>query len=119
MIQLPTQPKRLWTNYFTTLANASEQLFTFTTLDDYRTRYVESIFVGLATAAIQLGLYTTGQEYSVIDLSRFAAGDAVLHVQFTLQPKLQLTVGIKDLGGSAHTNVPVVLGYRVNTSEGP
>lgn len=111
--------KRLWTNYFTTAANATEQLFTFSTQDDYRVRHVESIFVGLATAATQLSLYTMGQEFSTIDLTRFAAGDAVLHVEFDIPAKLQLTIGLKSLGGSALTNVPVVLGYTVDAGTGP
>lgn len=111
--------KRLWTNYFTTAANATEQQFTFSTLDDYRTRHIESVFVGLDTAGVQLSLYTQGQEYSTIDLSRFSAGDAVLHIEFDLLPKLQLTIGLKNLAGATLTNVPVTIGYTVDPGTGP
>lgn len=106
--------KRLWTNYFTTAANANEQSFTFVTNDDYRTRHIKTIFVGLATSGVQLGLYVSGQEYSTIDLTRFAAGDAVLHVDIDIPARLQLTISLKNLAGTALTNVPVVIGYTVD-----
>jgi hypothetical protein len=109
----------LWTNYVTTAANATEQQFQFTSEDDFRDRYIETIFVGLATAGVQLGLYTSGQEYSTIDLTRFAAGDAVLYVDFVVKARLYLTVSIKDLAGAAHTNIPIVIGYRVDPAVGP
>lgn len=108
--------KRLWTNYFTTAANANEQSFTFVTNDDYRTRHIKTIFVGLATSGVQLGLYVSGQEYSTIDLTRFAAGDAVLHVDIDVPAKLQLTVSLKNIAGAALTNVPVVIGYTVDAT---
>lgn len=119
MIVTPYGKKRLWTNYVTIAASTSNQIFTFTTLDDYRVRHVESVFVGLATSGIQLSLYTMGQEFSTIDLTRFAAGDAVLHVEFDIPAKLQLSIGLQDLSGAGATNVPVVLGYTVDPGSGP
>lgn len=115
----PNLVKRIWTNYFTTLANSQQQLFTFTTNDDYRDRYVYSVFVGLATAGISIALFTMGQEYSLVDLTRFAAGDAVLAVEFKVPAKLQVTIGLQDVAGAAHTNVPVVLGYAIDPTQGP
>lgn len=112
-------PLRLWTNYFTMAANANLQPFTFTTLDDYRTRHLRTIFVGLATAGISIALYASGQEFSVIDLSRFAAGDSPLHVEFDVQAKIQLSIALQDLAGAAHTNVPVIIGYTVDPNSGP
>lgn len=112
-------PFRLWTNYITTAANANMQLFTFVTNDDYRDRFIETIFVGLATSGIAIALYTTGQEYSIVDFTRFGLGDPVLDVDMLVKAKLSLTVGIQDLAGAAHTNIPVVIGYRVNPNDGP
>jgi hypothetical protein len=119
MMNNPNFPRRLWTNYFTTLANANPQQFTFVTNDDYRDRYIETIFVGLATAGMSIALFVTGQDYSVIDLSRFAAGDAVLHVDIKIPAKLQATVVLQDIAGAAHANVPVIIGYRVDPTTGP
>lgn len=111
--------KRLWTNYLTTAANANEQIFDFPTNDDYRARHVKSIFVGIAVAGVSVTLYTSGQEYTKVDTTRFAAGDAVLHVEFDAQPKLLIRVGLQDIAGGAHVNVPVVIGYEVDAGSGP
>lgn len=111
--------KRLWTNYLTTAANANEQLFTFTTNDDYRTRHLETLFVGIATSGVQVGIYVSGQEYSTVDATRFAAGDAILQLDVDIPAKLQLTISLKNLAGAALTNVPVTIGYTVDPGTGP
>lgn len=111
--------KRLWTNYNTSQANATEQLFTFTTPDDYRTRHVKSIFCSVNSAGVQISIYAAGQEYSTVDASRFAAGDAILELEFDLPAKIQPTIGIKDLGSSAHTNFAITIGYEVDAGSGP
>lgn len=112
-------PKRLWTNYFTTAANATAQQFTFTTNDDYRDRYVDTLFLGIATSGVSIALFVTGQEYSIVDATRFAAGDAILRVQMKVPAKLQLTVQLQNIAGAALTNVPVVVGYYVDPNTGP
>lgn len=112
-------PLRVWTNYFTTLANANQQTFTFSTPDDYRDRWIESIFLGIATAGVNVQLQITGQEYSMIDTTRFAAGDAVLKTEFKAPAKMQLQILLQDIAGAAHVNVPVVIGYRVDPNAGP
>lgn len=111
--------KRLWTNYYTTAANANEQLFDFLTEDDYRTRHVKSVFVGISTSGVALTLYSQGQEYSKIDCTRFAAGDAVLHVEFDLPAKMTLKIGLQNKAGAALTNVPIILGYETDAGSGP
>ena len=119
-MQVPANSnKRLWVNYFTTLANANEQQFTFTTVDDYRDRYVDTLFVGISTAGVQISLYVQGQEYVTVDATRFAAGDAILKTEIKVPAKMNLTVGIKNLAGAALTNVPVVIGYYPDPNSGP
>lgn len=111
--------KRLAVNYFTMAANTTEQSFTFTTVDDYRDRYVDTLFVGLATAGIAVRLYVQGQKLTEVDLTRFAAGDAILKAQFKIPARQLLTVTLQDLAGSSHSNVPVVIGYYPDPSVGP
>lgn len=107
--------KRHWTNYQTTAANASEQVADFTTPDDYRGYVLEDIFVGIATAGVEITLYASGQLFSSVDATRFAAGDQVLKIDEAIPAKVPLRVGIKDIGGSAHTNVPITIGISVPT----
>ena len=101
------------------VATPNAQAFIFTTNDDYRDRYIKTLFVGLATPGISVALYITGQEYSVVDLTRFAAGDSILEMEFKAPAKLQLQVQLTDLAGAAHANVPVVIGYTVDPTSGP
>lgn len=110
---------RYATAYITTAANASEQSFTVTTLDDYRVRHIKVVYMGISTSGVQLGLYTAGQWYSYIDGTRFANGNQPLPVEFDVQPKIQLTVSLKNLAGAALTSVPIVVGYEVDPGTGP
>lgn len=111
--------KRLGLNYITTAANANEQFFPFPTNDDYRARHIKTVFVGLATSGVQIALYVTGQLFSAMDLTRFAAGDAILEVDIDVPAKQTITVSLKNIAGAALTNVPVVLGYEVDPNSGP
>lgn len=111
--------KRQWTNYFTTAANGNEQLFNFVTEDDYRVRHVKHAFAGIATAGVAITFYTTGQEYSKVDCTRFAAGDDPLNLEFDAQPQQVIVVGITNLAGAALTNVPIIIGYEVDAGTGP
>jgi hypothetical protein len=43
----------------------------------------------------------------------------VLHVEFDMPAKLQLTIGIKNLAAGVLTNVPIVLGYETDPGTGP
>lgn len=108
--------KRHWTGYLTTLANTNEQIADFATNDDYRLRHVKSIFAGITTAGVQISLYTQGQEYATVDCTRFAAGDPIVPIEFDVQPKLLIRVGVKDLAGASHANIPVVVEYEVDTN---
>lgn len=107
--------KRHWTQYLTTAANTSEQVFDFTTPDDYRGYTLEDIFIGIDTAGVLITLYASGQLFSSVDSTRFAAGDQVLKIDEAIPAKVPLRIGIKDIGGSAQTNVPVTIGINVPT----
>lgn len=105
---------RLATNYFTTAANANTQLFTFVSNDDNKMRHLKSIFVGLTTSGIRVGLYLNGRVYTEVDLTRFAAGDPVVRLELDIPPQSTFQIGLTDLAGAAHTSVPVVIGYSVD-----
>lgn len=111
-------PRRLWTNYFTTQANTNEQFFQFLTDEEFKTRYIETVFVGIATKGVQFGMKTGGTEFSTVDCTRFAAGDAVLHVDVDVRQGNPLYISLKNRAGAALTDVPVVIGYRVDPSQG-
>lgn len=108
--------KRYWTGYFTTAANGSMQTFTMTTEDDYRVRHLKAVYCGIQVSGVAIACYTSGQEYSLIDTTRFAAGNEPVRVEFDVQPRLQLSVGIQDLSGTARTNIPVVIEYEVDSA---
>lgn len=107
--------KRHWTQYITTAANTSEQVFDFTTNDDFRGYNLEDVFVGITTAGVLITLYASGTLFSSVDATRFAAGDQVLKIDESIPAKVPLRIGIKDIAGNAQTNVPVTIGINVPT----
>lgn len=108
--------RRYWTNYVTTAANGSNQTFTFPTEDDYRVRHLKKVYCGIQVAGVAVSFFTSGQEYSTVDSTRFAAGNEPVAVEFDIQPRIQLTVGIQDLSATARTNVPIVIEYEVDSA---
>lgn len=107
--------KRHWTNYITTANNTGLQQFAFPTEDDYRVRHVKSVYSGLQVTGFSIALYTSGQEFSVIDTTRFAAGNIPVELEFDAMERIQLYVGTQDLAGLVRTNVPIVIAYEVDS----
>lgn len=102
-------------NYFTTAANANQQLFTYQTNDDSLQRKVVELYVGLATSGVNVQLNKSGSDQVQVDCTRFANGNYPLAVDIDFPPSLQIQVLIQNLAGAALTNVPVVIGYEVNS----
>lgn len=112
-------PRRAATNYVTTAANATEQPFTITTIDDYRDRLVRTVYVGIATAGVTVRLYVQGQKYAEYDCTRFASGNEPVVLEVGVPSKLNIVVSLQNLAGAALTNVPIIIGYAPDPSNGP
>ena len=112
-------PLRAATNYFTTAANATEQPFTFTTIDDYRDRAISRLYVGIATAGVTVRVYVQGQKYAEYDCTRFASGNYPVELDVGVPSKLNVVVSLQNLAGAALTNVPVIVIYAPDPSNGP
>ncbi len=110
---------RMATNYVTVAANANEQKFAFTTNDDNRTRHVKSVFVGVTTTGLKLGLYLNGRNMTEVDCTRFAAGDPVVRVDFDVPANASFQVAFTEISAAGVANLPVVIGYDVDLGSGP
>lgn len=116
---LPGQMERAFVDYFTTAANNTEQSFTFVnSADDFRTRHVNQVYVGLATAGITLKIYVESVLVVCLDLSRFANGNDPVYVDFDIPAMIQPVVSLQDAASGAHSNVPVILFYAVDAGSG-
>jgi hypothetical protein len=110
---------RMATNYITIAANANEQKFAFTTNDDNRTRHVKSVFVGITTKGVKVGLYLNGRNMTECDCTRFAAGDPVVRVEFDVPSNAQFQIAFTDDTSAGSILVPVVIGYDLDAGSGP
>lgn len=111
--------KRAYTFYVTTAANANMQQFTVTSIDDYRVRHLNRIYCGLTVSGVSLAVYSTGQQYLLVDTTRFGNGNWPVEIDVDVPAKIQLVVGVQDLSGAARTNVPIVIEYDVDQGTGP
>lgn len=108
--------RRIANQYITTAANNNEQFFTFTTGDENRQRNLKLVFVGAATAGVQIALYNRNQKVSSTDLTRFAAGNGPIDIDVTYDQTVPIVVTVTNLAGAAITNLPVMLEYDVQTT---
>lgn len=106
--------RRAYTQYLTTTATTSRQIFTLDSPDNAVTQHVKGFFAGITTSGVKFALMVHGDEKSSIDATRFAVGDWMIDVDVDLPPGVSPRVAVIDLTNSIHTNIPFTLIYEVD-----
>lgn len=106
--------RRIYNQYITTQANATQQVFALNTPDNNQQQRLKSIFVGVDTAAVEFGIQVAGDQLVTVDGTRFTPGLDPLMVDAVANQGVPFNATVRDLGGSAHTNVPFMIEYEVD-----
>lgn len=109
--------QRALTNYVTTAANAQDQKFKVAYNDSYRLIHIKGYYAGTIAAGFAVGLQVNGFEVCRVDTTRFANGDAPVHVDTDVPANANLQIVTNDQAGTARTTVPVTILYEVDSDK--